>query len=102
MNRHFQLALPGSRPQLDGVDVAAPARFYQRQIVGGRVSGLWIGGQRMYGVTIHDPADRPVGTIGPDSPHAAEAYDSLQRVLVCEALQADPVPVAVEAVFVLS
>jgi hypothetical protein len=100
MNRHFRLALPGSRPQLDGVDVAAPARFYQRQIVGGRVSGLWIGGQRMYGVTIHDPADRPVGTIGPDSPHAAEAYDSLQRVLVCEALQAGPV--AIENIFVLS
>jgi hypothetical protein len=95
MNRHFQLALPGSRPQLDGVDVASPARFYQRQIVGGQVSGLWIGGQRMYGVTIHDPADRPVGTIGPDGPHAAEAYDSLQRVLVCEALQAGPVPVAI-------
>ena len=95
MNRHFQLALPGSRPQLDGAEVAVPARFYQRQIVGGRVSGLWIGGQRMYGVTIHDPADRPVGTIGPDSPQVAEAYDSLQRVLVCEALQAGPVPVAI-------
>jgi hypothetical protein len=95
MNRHFQLALPGSRPQLDGADVAAPARFYQRQIVGGRVSGLWIGGQRMYGVTIHDPADRPVGTIGPDSPQVDEAYDSLQRVLVGEALLAGPVPVAI-------
>ena len=56
----------------------------------------------MYGVTIHDPADRTVGTIGPDSPQVDREYDSLQRVLVCEALQADPVPVAVEAVFVLS
>jgi hypothetical protein len=95
MNRHFQLALPGSRPQLDGVDVVVPARFYQRQIVGGRVSGLWIGGQRMYGVTIHDPADRQVGAIGPVSTQASEAYDSLQRMLVCEALQAGPVRVAI-------
>ena len=42
----------------------------------------------MYGVTIHDPADRTVGTIGPDSPQVDREYDSLQRVLVCEALQA--------------
>ena len=62
MNRHFQLALPGSRPRLDGAEVAVPARFYQRTIVGGRVSGLWIGGQRMFDVTIYDAADRPVGS----------------------------------------
>lgn len=93
--KQFQLALHGSRPRLDGVEIAVPARFYQRNVVGGRVSGLWIGGQRMFDVTIYDAADRPVGSIGPDSPQATEAYDSLQRVLVSEALQAGPAHAAV-------
>jgi hypothetical protein len=87
METHFQLALPGSRPRLNGAEVAAPAQFYQRNIVGGRVCGLWIGGQRMYGVTIYDAAERHVGNIGPASPQVSDAYDSLQRVLVGEAMQ---------------
>lgn len=94
MIKHFQLALPGSRPWLDGAEIAVPARFYQRKVVGGLVSGLWIGGQRIYDVTIHDAADRPVGTIGPDSEQVTEAYDALQRMLVSEALLAGPVPAA--------
>jgi hypothetical protein len=94
MIKQFQLALPGSRPRLDGAEVAVPARFYQREVVGGRVSGLWIGGQRMFDITIRDPADRPVGAIGPAGPHADEAYDALQRVLVSEALLASPIPVS--------
>ena len=69
MIKQFQLALPGSRPRLDGAEVVVPARFYQRRVVGGRVSGLWIGGQRMFDVTIYDAADRPVGAIGPAGPH---------------------------------
>jgi hypothetical protein len=88
MNKQFHLSLPGSRPRLDGAEIVVPARFYQRKVRGGPVFGLWIGGQRMYGVTIYDPADRLVGTIGPAGPQASDAYDSLQRVLVCEALQA--------------
>ena len=95
MDRHFQLALPGSRPRLDGAEVHAPARFYQRRVLGGSVSGLWIGGQRMYGVKIYDAADRPVGSIGPDSRQASDAYDSLQRTLVSEAMQGRPVPAAI-------
>ena len=95
MIKQFQLALPGSRPRLDGAEVAVPARFYQRKVFGGRVCGLWIGGQRMYDVTIYDAADRPVGAIGPDSPQVSDAYDCLQRVLVSEALQRGPVPAAV-------
>jgi hypothetical protein len=94
MIKQFQLALPGSRPRLDGSEIAVPAQFYQRKVVGGRVSGLWIGGQRMFDVTIYDAADRPVGTIGPAGPHADEAYDALQRVLVSEALLACPIPVS--------
>jgi YD repeat-containing protein len=90
MIKQFQLALPGSRPQLDGAEVAVPARFYQRTVGGGRVFGLWIGGQRIYDVTIYDAADRPVGAIGPDSVHTSQAYDDLQRVLVGEALLAGP------------
>jgi YD repeat-containing protein len=96
MIKAFQLTLPGSRPRLDGAEVAVPARFYQRTVVGGQVSGLWIGGQRVYDVTIYDAADRPVGTIGPDSPQTSASYDALQRVLVCEAMQAGPEPVAVQ------
>jgi hypothetical protein len=95
MIKQFQLALPGSRPRLDGAEIAVPARFYQRKVGGGRVSGLWIGGQRIYDVTIYDAADRPVGAIGPDSPQASQAYDSLQRMLVSEALLAGPVPAAI-------
>jgi hypothetical protein len=92
MTNQFQLALPGSRPRLDGTEVAVPARFYQRKVVGGTVSGLWIGGHRTFDVAIYDAADRPVGTIGPDSPQVSEAYDGLQRVLVSEALYAAPGP----------
>jgi YD repeat-containing protein len=66
-----------------------------REPVGGRVFGLWIGGQRIYDVTIYDAADRPVGAIGPDSMHTSQAYDDLQRVLVGEALQAGPAHEAV-------
>jgi YD repeat-containing protein len=95
MTKQFQLALPGSRPQLDGAEIAVPARFYQRTVVGGTVSGLWIGGQRIYDVAIYDAADRPVGTIGPDSPGTSQAYDALQRVLVGEAMLAGPVSEAV-------
>jgi len=91
MIQQFQLALPGSRPRLDGAEVVVPARFYQRRVVGGRVSGLWIGGQRMFDVTIYDAADRPVGAIGPAGRHSDDAYDALQRVLVSEALLASPV-----------
>jgi hypothetical protein len=94
MAQQFQLTLPGSRPRLDGAEVAVPARFYQRDVVGGRVSGLWIGGQRMFDVTIYDAADRPVGLIGPAGPNAEEGYDALQRVLVSEALLACPIPVS--------
>ena len=93
MIKQFQLSLPGSRPRLDGAEVAVPARFYQREVVGGRVSGLWIGGRRMFDVTIYDAADRPVGAIGPAGSHAEEAYDALQRVLVSEALLSSPIPV---------
>ena len=57
MIKQFQLALPDSRPRLDGAEVAVAARFYQRKVFGGRVCGLWIGGQRMYDVTIYDAAD---------------------------------------------
>jgi hypothetical protein len=95
MDKHFQLALPGSRPRLDGAEVQAPARFYQRKVLGGKVSGLWIGGQRIYSVMIYDAADRPVGSIGPDSRQASEAYDSLQRTLVSEAMQRPAVHTAI-------
>lgn len=95
MIQQFQLSLPGSRPRLDGAEIAVPARFYQRKVGGDRVSGLWIGGRRMFDVAIYDAADRPVGTIGPDSRHVSDAYDDLQRVLVSEALLAGPVPEAV-------
>jgi hypothetical protein len=97
MDKQFQLALPGSRPRLDGSEVRAPAQFYERSILGGHVYGLWIGGQRMYDVTICDAADRPVGTIGPVSPRVAADYDALQRVLVAEALLAGPIPPALVA-----
>jgi hypothetical protein len=92
MTTRFQITLPGSRPRLDGAEVAGPARFYQRTVVGSTVSGLWIGGRRIFDVAIVDAADRPVGTIGPDSPQVSQAYDGLQRVLVSEALLAGPVP----------
>ena len=95
MDTTFQLSLPGSRPRLDGVEVVAPARFYQRKVRGDSVSGLWIGGQRIYGVTIYDAADRPLGTIGPAGPQTSDAYDDLQRTLVGEALLAGPVAEAV-------
>jgi hypothetical protein len=95
MDNKFQLSLPGSRPRLNGAEVVAPARFYQRKVRGDKVSGLWIGGQRIYGVTIYDPADRPVGTIGSASPQVSDAYDDLQRTLVSEALLAGPVAAAV-------
>lgn len=91
MIKQFQLSLPGSPPRLDGAEIAGVARFYQRTVGGGPVSGLWIGGQRMFDVAIFDAADRPVGTIGPDTPQGSQAYDGLQRVLVSEALLAGPV-----------
>ena len=95
MDTKFQFSLPGLRPRFGGVEVVAPARFYQRQVRGDSVSGLWIGGRRMFGVTIHDAADRLVGSIGPDSPQVSAAYDDLQRTLVSEALLAGPVAEAV-------
>jgi hypothetical protein len=88
MNQKFELALPGTRPRLDGAEVAVPAQFYERNILGGTVCGLWIGGNRMFGVAIFDANGRPVGTIGPAGPHVSEEYDSLQRVLVSEAMRA--------------
>jgi hypothetical protein len=97
MDLNFQLALPGSRPYLNGSEVQAPAQFYERTVLGGRVCGLWIGGERMFGVAISDPAGRPVGTIGPHSPHVSEAYDQLQRTLVSEALLAGPIAPALAA-----
>jgi hypothetical protein len=97
MDKHFQLSLPGSRPWLDGSEVRAPAQFYERSILGGQVYGLWIGGQRIYDVTIYDAADRHVGTIGPASPRVAEDYNALQRMLVAEALLAGPIPPALVA-----
>ena len=97
MDKQFQLSLPGTRPRLNGAEVAAPAQFYERKILGSPVYGLWIGGQRMFGVTIFDPANRPVGWIGPDSPEVSDAYDCLQRVLVAEALLAGPISPALAA-----
>lgn len=88
MNQQFQIGLPGTRSRLDGTEVAAPAQFYERTVLGGTVCGLWIGGRRMFGVAICDANGRPVGTIGPPSPRASAEYDSLQRVLVSEALRA--------------
>jgi hypothetical protein len=88
MNQKFQFSVPGTRPRLDGSEVAVPAQFYERNILGGTVCGLWIGGERMFGVAIYDAAGRLVGTIGPPSPRASEEYDSLQRVLVSEAMRA--------------
>lgn len=88
MNQTFQFSVPGTRPRLDGSEVAVPAQFYERKILGGTVCGLWIGGERMFGVAIYDAADRPVGTIGPPSRRVSEEYDSLQRVLVSEAMRA--------------
>jgi hypothetical protein len=88
MNQQFQLAPPGTRPRLDGTEVAAPAQFYERHIRGGTVCGLWIGGQRMFGVAIVNAAGRPVGTIGPPSPRVSQEYDLLQRALASEAMRA--------------
>lgn len=88
MNQKFQFSVAGTRPLLDGSAVTAPAQFYERNILGGTVCGLWIGGERMFGVAIYDAAGRPVGTIGPSSPRVSEEYDSLQRVLVSEAMRA--------------
>ena len=88
MNQKFQFARPGTRPRLDGSEVAAPAQFYERNVLGGTVCGLWIGGERMFGVAIYDTNGRPVGTIGPPGPRVSGEYDSLQRVLVSEAMRA--------------
>jgi hypothetical protein len=88
MNQQFQLALPGTLPRLDGSEVGAPAQFYERNIRGGTVCGLWIGGQRMFGIAIVNAAGRPVGTIGPPSPRVSQEYDMLQRVLVSEGMRA--------------
>jgi hypothetical protein len=88
MSQQFQFARPGTRPRLDGSEVAAPAQFYERKVLGGTVCGLWIGGERMFGIAIYDAAGRPVGTIGPPSPRVSEDYDSLQRVLISEAMRA--------------
>jgi hypothetical protein len=97
MDKQFQLSLPGTRPRLDGAEVTAPAQFYERKILGAPVYGLWIGGERIFGVAISDPADRPVGWIGPDSPEVSDAYDRLQRTLVAEALSVGPIPSALAA-----
>jgi hypothetical protein len=88
MKQQFDIALPGARPRLDGTEVTAPAQFYERNILGGTVYGLWIGGERMFDIAIYDAAERPVGTIGPPSPRVSEEYDSLQRVLASEAMRA--------------
>ena len=88
MKHQFQFALPGTRHRLDGSEVAAPAQFYERNIRGGTVCGLWIGGQRIFGVVIYNSAGRPVGTIGPPSPRVSQEYDLLQRTLVSEAMRA--------------
>jgi hypothetical protein len=88
MNHEFQIALPGTRPLLDGSEVSAPAQFYERNIRGGTVCGLWIGGERMFGVVIYNPGGRPVGTIGPPSPQVSQEYDLLQRALVSEGMRA--------------
>jgi hypothetical protein len=87
MPTKFQMSLPGSRPLLDGAEVTVPAQFYQRLVLGGQVTGLWIGGQRVYGVSVLDPAGRPIGSIGPLDAVTSEEYDRLQRVLVAEALR---------------
>lgn len=88
MNQQFQISQSGTRPRLDGTEVAAPAQFYERNILGGTVCGLWIGGQRMFGIAIIDAWGEPVGSIGPPSPRVSEEYDMLQRVLVSEAMRA--------------
>ena len=88
MNHEFQFAQPGTRPRLNGSEVAAPAQFYERNIRGGTVCGLWIGGERIFGVVIYNSAGRPVGTIGPSSPHVSQEYDLLQRALVSEGMRA--------------
>lgn len=90
MTRRFDIGtVADAVPRLDGRAVrGAPTRFYRRNILGGDVCGLWLGGRPLYDVAVYDPAGTLLGEIGPEGAHAQQKYDELRRTLVAETFHA--------------
>jgi YD repeat-containing protein len=82
------VAGPSGRPRLDGREiVGTPARFYRRHTLGGDVCGVWVGGQPLYDVSVHDSAGNLLGVVDPEGAIAQDSYDDLRRALVAELIR---------------